>query len=224
VQRERLATLGQVSGGIGHELRNPLGVMSNAVYYLEATLRDAPPKAREYLGVLRRQIATTEQIVTNLLGFARAKPPLRQAIHPEALVEEQLARVAVPPSIRVERQLECDLPAVSADPVQVGQVLVNVLTNAVQAMEEGGGVMTVRATRGENGTVRITVQDTGSGVPAELADRIFEPLFTTKARGMGLGLAVSRTLARVNGGDLYVNNGVPRGAAFTLELPIREPS
>ena len=105
-----------------------------------------------------------------------------------------------------------------ADPVQIGQVLYNVLTNAVQAMDNMGGTLTVRGRR-HNGVVRIEVADEGPGIPADSRDRVFEPLFTTKQRGIGLGLSVSRSLAQANGGDLRVGDHGPPGAVFILELP-----
>ncbi len=218
VRKERLAILGQLSSGVGHELRNPLGVMTNAVYFLEATQADAPPKIKEYLGILRAQIRLSEKIVGDLLDFARVKPPQRSLVQLDALVEEQLGRVSVPPRIRIERDFPPSLPAVHVDPVQVGQVVLNLVVNAVQAMSEPGGLLILSA-RGREGHVQMEVRDTGPGIPPENLGRIFEPLFTTKARGIGLGLAVSRTLARANGGDITVTSEPGRGAAFTLALP-----
>ncbi len=218
VRKERLAILGQLSSGVGHELRNPLGVMTNAVYFLEATQEDAAPKVKEYLGILRAQIRLSEKIVSDLLDFARVKPPQRSLVQLDALVEQQLGRVSVPSRIRVERDFPPSLPAVHVDSVQVGQVVLNLVVNAVQAMTEPGGVL-ILAARAREGHVQMEVRDTGPGIAPENLALIFEPLFTTKARGIGLGLAVSRALARANGGDITVNSEPGRGAAFTLDLP-----
>lgn len=225
VKRERLAILGQLAGGVGHELRNPLGVMTNALYYLEAVLTDVPPTVGEYLGILRTQIGLSERIVTDLLDFARVKSPERQETPLEQLVNDQLARIAMPPNIHIESVFPSDLPAVCVDRVQMGQVVLNLITNAVQAMvgsrapAETAGNLLLRGRVLETHQVELQVRDSGPGIAPEHLEKIFEPLFTTKARGIGLGLAVSRTLARANGGDITVTSQPGAGARFSLTLP-----
>jgi signal transduction histidine kinase len=220
VRQERLATLGHLSGSIAHELRNPLGVMTNALYYLEAVLGDAPPKVRDHLTKLRSQVRLSESIITGLLNVTRTGAPQPSSIPVVQIVDEQLARAGVPPSITVKREFAEGLPNLRADPVQVGQILMNLFTNALQAMEVEAtpGVLTVRA-RSAADVVRIEVTDTGPGIRLEDSERIFEPLYTTKARGIGLGLSVSRSLARANKGELSVVRGVDKGATLALDLP-----
>jgi signal transduction histidine kinase len=230
VRRERLAILGQLAGGVGHELRNPLGVMTNAVYYLGVVLADAPPTVHDYLAILRTQIGLSEKIVTDLLDFARVKSPQREWIVLEDLVAQQLGRACIPAGIRVERELPADLPLVSADCTQLGQVVLNLITNAIQAMvgsrscEEATGTLLLRGRVLDEGRVALEVRDTGPGVLPEHLEQIFEPLFTTKARGIGLGLAVSRTLARANGGDLTVSTRPGSGASFSLVMLTSAPT
>jgi signal transduction histidine kinase len=218
IQREKLAVLGQLASSVGHELRNPLGVMSNITYYLSATLHDIPPKAQQQLVTLRKQVGIAEKIVADILDFTRVREPEREVVPVAEFLDEQLERVAVPTGIALRRETPATLPAIVADRCQVGQVLFNVVTNAVQAMEATGGELRIAA-HAENGAVRIDVVDQGPGIPAEAAERIFEPLFTTKLRGIGLGLSVSRTLARANGGELSVAETGPQGTTFRLELP-----
>lgn len=218
VRQERLATLGHVSGSIAHELRNPLGVMTNALFYLETVLGDAPEKVREHLAKLRAQVRLSESIITGLLSSTRTGPPQVTTISVAQLVDEQLARVTVPPFIQVSRDLAPGLPDLHVDPVHVGQILMNLFTNAIQAMEDAGGVLTVRA-RAAGDRVRIEIADTGPGIRREDRERIFEPLFTTKARGIGLGLSVSRSLARANNGELTLVPEFTSGAILALELP-----
>ena len=221
VRKERLALLGQLSSSVGHELRNPLGVMSNAVYYLDTVLTDIPPTAREYLGILREQIAVSSKIVTDLMDFTRIRKPERQVVPLAPLIADQAA--ACPPGVSVKRELAPDVPDVLADPVHVGQILRNLVSNACQAMD-GPGTLTLRATPGEPGTVRIEVNDTGPGIAPENLQKVFEPLFTTRARGIGLGLAVARTLAEANGGSLSVASTPGAGATFTLTLQAPTPA
>ena len=220
IQREKLAVLGQLASSVGHELRNPLGVMSNVAYYLGHAVPDLPPKARDHLATLRRQIGIAERIVSDILDFTRVQEPQVEPVAVGAFIDDQLQRMAAPTSIRIEREVPDDVPEVMADPFQVGQVLFNVLTNAVQAMEPAGGTVRVRAS-GNNGCVHIDVDDEGSGISEGAREKVFEPLYTTKMRGIGLGLSVSRTLARANGGDLVIARSGPRGTTFRLELPTR---
>lgn len=219
VRQERLATLGHLSGSIAHELRNPLGVMMNALFYLESVLSDAPPKVRDHLGKLRSQVRLSESIITGLLSVTRTGSPQLSTVSVPEILDEHLTRVSIPSAIRVDLDIPPDLPDLLVDPIQVGQILTNLFTNAVQAMEGKDGVMTVRA-RAADDRVRIEVADTGPGVRPEDRERIFEPLFTTKARGIGLGLSISRSLARANSGELNLSSPPGKGAVMTLELPI----
>jgi len=219
VRREKLAMLGQLASGVGHELRNPLGVMTNAIYYLEAVQASAPAEVKEYLQILRQQVALSEKIVSDLLDFARVKPPQHGEVRLADLAGVQLQRLGSPHGVRVRVDVPGDLPPARVDPVQVGQVVFNLLANAVQAMGDAGGELLLRGTRNGAGSVTLEVSDTGPGVPLEIAEKIFEPLFTTKARGIGLGLAVSRSLAQANGGDLTLAVGAGPGATFVLTLP-----
>jgi signal transduction histidine kinase len=217
VRREKLAMLGQLASGVGHELRNPLGVMTNAVYYLEMVQPDAPPDVQEYLGMLRAQIGLAEKIVGDLLDFSRVRPPRRDSAVVAEIVAAQQARLTVRAGVSLTADVPTDLPRVSVDVTQIGQILFNLLVNAIQALEGRGGAIRVTATVSDT-HVRIHVEDDGPGVPADLRAKIFEPLFTTKARGIGLGLAVSRSLAEANDGTLELDD-TAGGARFTLSLP-----
>jgi signal transduction histidine kinase len=168
----------------------------------------------------RRELedALATKIVGELVDFGRIKPPQREPIQIGALVVEQLARVAFHAGVRIDFDVPDDLPRAHIDPVQMGQVVLNLLVNAAQAMEQIDGSLTLRA-RALNGFVEIHVIDSGPGVPPALHDKIFDALFTTKARGIGLGLAVSRSLAEANGGQLCVASEPGRGASFVLSVP-----
>jgi signal transduction histidine kinase len=230
VRREKLAMLGQLASGVGHELRNPLAVMTNAVYFLEMIQPDAPEQVKEYHGLLRAQIGLSEKIVGDLLDFARIKPPRRERVPLTRILDDQVARLSAVDGIRIERDVAADLPDAHVDPVQIGQVVFNLLVNAMQAMEaqlgrgKDDGVLTLRgrampASNGAGPGLALDVIDTGPGVPPDLHPKIFEALFTTKARGIGLGLSVSRSLAESNGGTLTLSSTPGAGATFTLTLP-----
>jgi signal transduction histidine kinase len=192
--------------------------MSNSVYILERALEDPPPKVQDCLRILRNQIQLSERIVSDLLDSVRGKAPQRRAVAVDQLISDQMARVTIPESIRVRVDVPVNLPGLHADPDQVGQILVNLFNNAVQAMNGSAGELSVRAMNGD-GRIKIEVSDTGPGVPPDIAEKIFEPLYTTKARGIGLGLSVSRSLAEVNSGTLSVMNHSAGGAVFLIDLP-----
>lgn len=220
VRREKLAMLGQLAGSVGHELRNPLGVMTNAIYYLLMVLKQAPEDVKDYLGILRTQIALSEKIIGDLLDFARVKQPQVETVPVERILREQLERVGALNGVKLVEEIPTGLPQVRVDRVQIGQVVLNLITNALQAMEGKGGTLTLRALRGGNGYVRLEVSDTGVGMTPNQLDKIFEPLFTTKARGIGLGLAVSRTLMHANGGEISAVSEEGKGSTLSIDLPV----
>jgi signal transduction histidine kinase len=219
VRKEKLAMLGLLAGGVGHELRNPLGVMTNAVYYLGAVLKQAPAEVAEYLGILRTQINLAEKIVGDLLDFARIKPPQTETVSIRQIVDDQLQRVGPLDGVTVQHDFPADLPSVRVDRIQIGQVVLNLITNALQSMNGNGANITFRGRRGENGFVRLEVIDSGIGMTSEQLAKLFEPLFTTKARGIGLGLAVSRGLVQANGGVISAESRSGAGTTMSVSLP-----
>jgi two-component system sensor kinase FixL len=221
VRRERLATLGQLAGGVSHELRNPLGVIKNSVYYLKMVLPDEEG-LRKHLAILEREVATATRIISGMLDFARTTPPTRAATDINRLVRDGLERLMAPDSVRIERDLAEGLPPLMVDADQVRLVLDNLLSNAMQAMPDGG-VLTVR-TRSVGGRVEISVEDTGVGIAPEHLERIFEPLFTTKSKGIGLGLSLAKRLAEANDGTIRAESAVGRGTRFLVEIGRGKPA
>lgn len=214
---ERFAAVGRVSGRIGHELRNPLGVMSTVVLLIDS-LPDASPKLREYAALLREQIALSDRIISDVLDQARATTLQRVPVDVPSFVHGLVNRSAVPAGIETHVRMPRHLPTLVFDKDRVGQIVWNLVSNAVQAMD-GRGTVTVSVQLGE-GRLLFDVCDSGPGVAAADAERIFDPLFTTKANGVGLGLSVSRAAARAHGGDLTVQNPGERGACFRLEIAV----
>jgi len=216
VRKERLAILGQLAGGVSHELRNPLGVMKNSVYYLKMVLPE-DERVRKHLGIMEREVTTATRIVSDLLDFARAKPPSQAPTDLSEVVREVLDRTPLAENVEVVARLAPDLPPVAVDALQVQQVLGNLITNGAQAMPEGG-TLTIETARAEGGA-RVAVSDTGVGIAPENLEKIFQPLFTTKAKGIGLGLAVAKGLAEANGGTIRVESAPGRGSRFLVVFP-----
>jgi len=210
VRSEKLAVLGQLAGGVSHELRNPLGAIKNAVYFLNMALQEPEPEVKETLEILEKEVGTSERIISSLLEFARPKPPTRRQVDINDVVREALSRTTVPESVEVVSQLDERLPLILADPDQLGQVFGNIVLNGIQAMPEGGR-LTVKTSEvsgrlPKSGWVAVSFTDTGVGIPKENLEKIFEPLFTTKAKGIGLGLALVKMLVEGHGGSIEVES------------------
>ena len=217
IRREKLVILGQLAGGVGHELRNPLGVISNAVYFLQTVLTDADESTKESLEMISEEVRNSTKIISGLLDFSRTRLPDREEVAVSELVAEVLKKRPPLENVEVITEIAPDLPPVFVDPQQTGQVLGNLVTNAYQAMKEGGN-LTISA-QAERGQVSLSVADTGCGIPPENMAKLFEPLFTTRTRGIGLGLAVSKSLVEANGGSIEVISKVGKGSTFTVRLP-----
>jgi signal transduction histidine kinase len=208
-----------MAAGVAHELRNPLGAISNSVYFLNMVLEEVEPGVREALAIVDKEVRTCERIIQSLLNFARIKSPLRQELNVNAVLRTVLSRIALPENVQLAYQPDEDLPIILADPNQLDIILGNLILNAVQAMP-GGGRLRITTKAPDSEWVAVSISDTGVGIPGENLEQIFEPFFTTKARGIGLGLALVRDLVVVNGGSIEVQSQVGQGSVFTVRLPL----
>ncbi len=221
IRSERLAAVGELASGVGHELRNPLNVIRNCVYLLHMTLADKIDEDTvNTLKVLDKQIDISNRIVTDLLDFTRIKPPSLAKVDLNTVVKESLSWVVVPEYIAVTSNLDTDCPQVMVDGEQIGRAFANIITNAVQAMN-GKGELTL-STGAEDGMAWARFEDTGCGIPEQNLGKIFEPLFTTKPKGIGLGLAITKRLVEQNKGTIEVTSQIEKGTAFTVKVPIKK--
>ena len=221
LRQERLATLGKLAGGLAHQIRNPLSVISNATNILRRALGpvgdgDKASDASTALAIIREEVWRANRIITDLLDYARVRPAVKVPSRVSDLVDAALEGRELPARIRVVRDLP-DVPLVAVDAAQVHGALDNLVRNAFEAMPRGG-TLTFRAAVAES-TVILSVQDTGEGIPAEIRPRLFEPLLTTKPDGLGLGLTTARNLIENQGGAIRCDTG-PEGTRFDLLLPV----
>ncbi len=222
VRQERLAAVGQFASTVGHELRNPLSVLTNALYLIRSHVgrlaEPLPESLTRNLDAADREVGAAERIVQDILEFSRDREPRRTETDLVGLVEEALTVTPPPDGVQVSTEFADALPPASVDRDQLRQVLLNLLTNAYQAMPDGG-VLTVRV-QVVNGAVSVSVADTGQGMDERTQAQVFEPFFTTKARGVGLGLAVCRRVVEAHGGTLAVTSAPGEGSTFRLVLPV----
>jgi len=219
IRAEKLAAIGELAGGLGHELRSPLGAIRFSADFLKTKLGDtADEKVRRHLDLLEKQVDACDKTVADVLDFSRPGKLNIEEIHINQVIQEVIQANTPPRNVEVSTSLADSLSPATADAGQMGRVLSNLVTNAIQAMPRGGRLSLSTIGRGRFVEVRIT--DTGMGIPDGKLDKIFEPLFTTKAKGIGLGLAIVKTLVDRQNGTIEVESQVGKGTTFTVKLPI----
>jgi two-component system, NtrC family, sensor histidine kinase HydH len=213
---ERLSTFGQLVGSIGHDLRNPLGVIETSLFILRGRI-GTDDRAKKHVERIGEQLGIANGIITNLLDMIRNKPLARERVSLAAVVGGAADAVKLPPDVALTLDGIAELPEIEGDPGQLRQVFVNLIDNAVHAASPKGTVR-VRGERAD-GLVELAVEDTGPGVDAATRRRLFEPLITTKDKGVGLGLALVKKIAERHGGTIEYADRVGGGARFVLRLP-----
>ncbi|MHC4100357.1 MAG: sensor histidine kinase [Planctomycetota bacterium] len=222
IHADRLATIGQLAAGVAHELNEPLGAILGFAQLAEKC-SDLPRQTQEDIGRIVRGSLYARDVIKKLLIFARQMPPSIALVSLNQIVADGLhffeARCAKA-AIEIVYDLADDVPEINADPAQLNQVLVNLVVNAVHAMPEGG-TLTIR-TRSDTDTVKLEIEDTGTGVAEAIAEKIFLPFFTTKEqdKGTGLGLAVVHGIVSAHGGSVDFENKPGRGCRFSVLLPV----
>jgi two-component system NtrC family sensor kinase len=234
IETGRLASIGELAAGIAHEINNPVAIMVQEAGWIDDLLQDDNPTSRDNLeeieravGQIRTQGDRCKEITYKLLSFARKTDPSVRAVVLNDVVDEvigltsQKTRYA---NVHVETEMNPDLPAIEASPTEMQQVLLNLVNNAIDAIEEPGGTVTV-VTRTEGDAVVLEVHDTGKGIPEANIPRIFDPFFTTKpvGQGTGLGLSICHGIIEKAGGTITVESEIEQGTTFTVSFPRESP-
>jgi signal transduction histidine kinase len=219
-RNERLSTFGQLVGSIGHELRNPLGVIETSLYILKGRPGAVDERTTKHLVRIGEQVGIANRIVSDLLDMIRDRPLQRQEVWLDEVWQEALTAVQRPESVTVREEGLASLPPVQGDAGQLRQVFVNLLDNAVQALEESGGSVSLSASTPEPGIAELVLEDSGPGVSDAIRRRLFEPLMTTKARGIGLGLPLVKRILERHAGTIAYAPRAGAGARFVLRLPL----
>jgi two-component system sensor histidine kinase HydH len=223
---EKLAAVGQLAASVGHELRNPLTAVLNAHTYISRRItKDDSPLAndariKEFSELVFRELGVCAKIITDLLDFARARPPNLRPCPLGPLVDESISLVVSKPDVKIVNEVPPDMPVPRLDRDQFRQMVINLIQNAVEAMPpDHAGVITIGAAGGGETPWTITVSDNGVGIPEEIRAKIFQPLFTTKTKGTGLGLAVVFGVVERHKAKIAVRSEPGGGAHFIIELP-----
>jgi len=226
---EKLAVLGKLAGSLSHELRNPLSSIKNAVYYLTMPNKERDKKAiDEYLEIIKRQAEIMNKIIHDSLDFARPKAPEPRRCGICDTIREALAEIRIPENIVVD--VKCDEKIeMFIDPFQIRQAFVNILTNSIQAIHSAccagmdgakdGGVIEITAQK-DGDFAKIVFRDNGEGMTKETTEKIYEPLFTTRVRGVGLGMAIVKGIIEKHKGSIDVESEFSKGTVITLRLPV----
>jgi two-component system sensor histidine kinase HydH len=220
VRGERLSALGEMASVVGHELRNPLTAVTNALYLIRREMGDDTSESLEgHLTMAERETDKAAMLASDLTAFVRPREPVLEAVVLGDVVNEVMESTPPPPSVDVEVALQPQV--LQADRHQMAEVVTNLVTNAYQAVSDGGSVHVGVDTEG--GQVALVVEDDGPGINPEAQERLFEPFFTTKPAGTGLGLAIVRRLVEAHGGTISVRNVEPHGARVEVLLPVDAP-
>lgn len=220
VKSQRLAAIGETAAMVGHDLRNPLQGIAGAAYNIRRHLRNAlDPSTKEMLAVIDNGVQYANGIINELLEFSREMQVQLLPTTPKSIVRKTLTDVRMPHNITIE-DATADAPEILVDEPKIKRLLTNLIQNAIDAMPEGGKLsFSSMKTQKE---VLISVRDTGLGIPREMVERIWTPLHTTKAKGIGLGLPICRRIIEAHGGSISVESTVGKGTTFTLKLPIQQ--
>jgi PAS domain S-box-containing protein len=220
---ERLSAIGQTAGMIGHDIRNPLQSLWNEIYLTKKDVDHLPESEvkssiKESISNMEENLSYIDKIVSDLQDFAKTPKPTLEQVAVEKIINEVISNMDIPDTIQVSLLLEDGSLALNADPTYVKRILSNLISNAIQAMANGGSI-SIKVKRNIDKAL-LTVEDTGQGIPLEVRDKIFMPLVTTKAKGQGFGLAIVKKLAEALSGNVTFESEIGKGTRFNIELPL----
>ena len=217
IRSEKFATIGRLASSVAHELRNPLAGIKNISYFLSKMGAFSDAKSKQMVSMLSSEVARANKIITDLLDYSKTKKLNKQEVSVETFIEKAIAAVPMPPQIELIKQIE---PInVVVDPDKMTQIVINLLSNAKDAMPAEGGKITIKTGKRLRNFF-IDVEDTACGMDEETVARLFEPLFTTKLKGIGLGLSIVKEIIEAHSGKIMVKSKKGVGTTFTIEMPL----
>ncbi|MBI5595146.1 MAG: HAMP domain-containing protein [Elusimicrobia bacterium] len=226
IKKERLAAIGQMASVVGHEIRNPLAVINNSIFFIKTKMTKEgtlDPKVERHISIIQSEVKQANSIIDEILTYSRSRELKPEATKLNFWVEELLSVYPFPAHIAVEKNLDPRDPVVYIDQDEMKQAVRNLIGNGIEVMPTQGSVRIATALL-EKGWVRLDVGDRGPGIPPDVLEKIFTPFYTTKARGTGLGLAVVKKVIDRHGGRVDVQTAVGQGTLFSLYLPLHDPN
>jgi two-component system sensor histidine kinase AtoS len=222
LRQQQFESTGRLAAEIAHQLKNPLGIINNAAFTLQRTVREGKTITQQ-IQMIREEVDRSDRIITELMGYARlAEGKIEKVVISETL-DDAVAQVFPPAAnyeVQIERQYGAALPPLLMQRGHISAVFMNLLVNARDAMN-GKGKLKLTTSYGEDFSVIVTIEDSGPGIPPDKVPKIFEPYFTTKEKGSGLGLAIVRHNTEIYGGTVQVDSELGKGTRFTIKLPAR---
>ncbi|MGC9345248.1 MAG: PAS domain S-box protein [Candidatus Bathyarchaeales archaeon] len=219
LKAQRLAVIGEMAGMVGHDMRNPLTSIAGAAYYVKKRLGSKiDGKIKEMLELTEKNIAYSNKIINDLLDYSREIKLDLTENKPKSIIKEALSLVEIPKNVQVIDLTE-NKPKIKVDVEKMKRAFVNIIKNAVEAMPKGG-TLTIKSKR-LNGTLEFVFSDTGVGMSKKTMEKLWTPLFTTKAKGMGFGLAICKRIIEAHGGTISVKSARGKGTTFTLTVPTK---
>lgn len=217
---ESISSIGQIASGIAYQLRNPLSVLNNAVYYLKMKLDTSDEKINGYLSIMSEEIKRASNIINGLLHFVRLTSPQKEKKTLRSIITAAMEDVHINDNIHVTISYDDRIPPLFMDIGLVKEAICSVIDNAIESMPHGG-TLTIE-TKKNSRYAAICISDTGCGIAARDMGSIFEPLYTTKARqgGTGIGLPLCKSITEAHGGYIEVESMPEKGSSFTIQLPI----
>ncbi len=220
---ERMSAMGEMAAGISHEIRNPLGIIRSSAELLKKKVAKIDP-SNALPDIIVEEATRLNGIITDFINFARPRSPKLNPCRVDDVIEKTLTFLTAQIEERgytIEKDYQNPLPEIMGDAPMLHQSFLNLFINAMQAMPDGGRLGV--SLRAEGGQARIEIEDAGPGIPVDLSDKIWDPFFTTKDKGTGLGLGIVKNIVEAHGGTIRIANREPRGTRVTIDLPVRKP-
>lgn len=224
-ESERMATIGQTAGMVGHDIRNPLQAIVGDLYLLKIDSQEIPNQESrqstlEIIENINENISYINKIVADLQDYARQTAPQIEEVNLESTIDKTFSTITIPKNIEAKYYVEPNTK-LKTDSTYIRRIITNLSTNAIQAMPNGGKLTIEAKRKDQDKTVQIIIADTGAGITKEVQDKLFKPLYTTKSKGQGFGLAVAKKFVEELGGAISFESQIGKGTKFIVELPIK---
>lgn len=223
IKKERLAAMGQMASVVSHEIRNPLAVINNSIYFIKTKLsqKEMDPKIAKHISIIESEIRQANGIIDEILSFARSRELKPKLTDINAYLEDLLSTYPFPQHIELEKHFSSEKLMANIDQDEMNQVIRNLIKNAIEVMPEHGKII-VRTDLTPEKMIKIEIEDTGPGIPKQVLEKLFTPFFTTKARGTGLGLAVVKKVIERHRGKVEIQTEEGKGTCFKLYIPLAQ--